>query len=161
MNELETSKMQTPIEIALGVDENGMTTARKLYEEGKNHLILSVFVWETEPDADEDENEIRLGGYVCKIPVYRKTPLGREIADMLIAVNRSYGKSDYIPCIAWGRNARYVSGLPVGTRVELVGRIQSREYTKKYGDETVETKIAYEVSVSRIEEVMIGEKQSN
>ena len=121
------------------------------HEEGKNHLILSVFVRETEPDADEDENEIRLGGYVCKIPVYRKTPLGREIADLLLAVNRPYGKSDYIPCICWGRNARFASAFEVGEHVQILGRIQSREYVKKLSETETQKRIAYEVSVSKLE----------
>lgn len=95
-------------------------------------------------------NKIQLDGYVCKEPIYRKTPLGREIADLLIAVNRSYGKSDYIPCVVWGRNAVYTSGLPVGTHLKLTGRIQSRGYVKMYEDGTEEQRTAYEVSVSKI-----------
>ena len=112
-------------------------------------------------DDDEDEldefeeenasNQIFLGGYICKEAVYRKTPLGREIADLLIAVNRSYGKSDYISCICWGRNARFASTFEVGTHVEIWGRIQSREYVKRINDDEVEQRIAYEVSVSKIE----------
>lgn len=124
------------------------------HEENKNRLVLSVFVREIERvvnDYDE-ENEIEIDGFVCKNPVYRKTPLGREIADVLIAVNRSYGKSDYIPCICWGRNAVYASGLPVGAHLKLTGRIQSRKYTKRYLDGTEEERTAYEVSVSKIEE---------
>lgn len=124
------------------------------HEGNKNRLVLSVFVREIERvvnDYDE-ENEIEIDGFVCKNPVYRKTPLGREIADVLIAVNRSYGKSDYIPCICWGRNAVYASGLPVGAHLKLTGRIQSRNYTKRYPDGTEENRTAYEVSVSKIEE---------
>lgn len=124
------------------------------HEENKNRLVLSVFVREIERvvnDYDE-ENEIEIDGFVCKDPVYRETPLGREIADILFAVNRSYGKSDYIPCIVWGRNAVYASGLPVGTHLKLMGRIQSRNYTKRYPDGTEENRTAYEVSVSKIEE---------
>lgn len=122
------------------------------HEENKNRLVLSVFVREIERvvnDYDE-ENEIEIDGFVCKDPVYRKTPLGREIADILFAVNRSYGKSDYIPCIVWGRNAVYTSGLPVGTHLKLTGRIQSRGYVKMYEDGTEEQRTAYEVSVSKI-----------
>lgn len=122
------------------------------HEENKNRLVLSVFVREIEKvvnDYDE-ENEIEIDGFVCKDPVYRKTPLGREIADILFAVNRSYGKSDYIPCIVWGRNAVYTSGLPVGTHLKLTGRIQSRGYVKMYEDGTEEQRTAYEVSVSKI-----------
>nr|DAX05448.1 MAG TPA: Single strand binding protein [Bacteriophage sp.] len=124
------------------------------HEENKNRLVLSVFVREIERvvnDYDE-ENEIEIDGFVCKDPVYRKTPLGREIADILFAVNRSYGKSDYIPCIVWGRNAVYASGLPVGTHLKITGRIQSRKYTKRYLDGAEEERTAYEVSVSKIEE---------
>lgn len=124
------------------------------HEENKNRLVLSVFVREIERvvnDYDE-ENEIEIDGFVCKDPVYRKTPLGREIADILFAVNRSYGKSDYIPCIAWGRNAVYASGLPVGTHLKITGRIQSRKYIKRYLDGAEEERTAYEVSVSKIEE---------
>jgi single-stranded DNA-binding protein len=122
------------------------------HEENKNRLVLSVFVREIERvvnDYDE-ENEIEIDGFVCKNPVYRKTPLGREIADILFAVNRSYGKSDYIPCIVWGRNAVYTSGLPVGTHLKLTGRIQSRGYVKMHEDGTEEQRTAYEVSVSKI-----------
>ena len=96
-------------------------------------------------------NQIFLDGYICKTPVYRKTPLGREIADLLLAVNRPYGKSDYIPCICWGRNARFASTFEVGGRTQIWGRIQSREYMKKIGEEQMEKRIAYEVSVSKLE----------
>ena len=96
-------------------------------------------------------NQIFLDGYICKEPVYRKTPLGREIADLLVAVNRPYGKSDYIPCIAWGRNARYASGFAVGTRILIWGRVQSREYTKRLNETECEKRVAYEVSVSKLE----------
>lgn len=125
------------------------------HEDGKNRLVLSVFVRDVEflDDANGGYccNSIYLDGYICKEPVYRKTPLGREITDLLVAVNRSYGKSDYIPCICWGRNARYVSGLDVGTHVFVCGRIQSREYKKRISDTEYETRTAYEVSVSKIE----------
>ena len=97
-----------------------------------------------------------LVGYVCKKPIYRQTPFGREIADLLLAVNRAYNKSDYIPCIAWGRNARFCQKIDVGTEVKVVGRVQSRSYEKKYEDGTVETRIAYEVSIASME---ISEKQ--
>ena len=92
---------------------------------------------------------------MCKRPVYRKTPLGREIADLLLAVNRPYGKSDYIPCICWGRNARYASGFEVGEHVQLLGRIQSREYVKRISDTETEKRVAYEVSVSKLEKTLI------
>ena len=131
------------------------------HEETKNRLILSVFVRELEfvdeymenEDEERKSNYITLDGYVCKAPVYRKTPLGREIADLLVAVNRSYGKSDYIPCICWGRNARYASAFAVGGHVLLWGRIQSREYMKRIGENQSEKRIAYEVSVSKLEYV--------
>lgn len=125
------------------------------HEEIKNRLVLSVFVREIEFIEEETEemksNQIMLDGYICKEPIYRKTPLGREIADLLVAVNRSYGKSDYIPCICWGRNARFASRFQVGTHVQIWGRIQSREYVKKISEDQVEKRIAYEVSVSKIE----------
>lgn len=125
------------------------------HEEKKNRLVLSVFARELEFIEEESDelksNQIYLDGYICKEPIYRKTPLGREIADLLIAVNRSYGKSDYIPCICWGRNARFASGFEVGSHVEIWGRIQSREYVKKINEEETEKRIAYEVSVSKIE----------
>jgi single-stranded DNA-binding protein len=125
------------------------------HEEKKNKLVLSVFAREIEfMDTIEESaktNQIFLDGYICKEPVYRKTPLGREIADLLLAVNRPYGKSDYIPCICWGRNARYVSSFTVGSRCLVWGRIQSREYVKKISEEMTEKRVAYEVSVSKLE----------
>ena len=126
------------------------------HEDGKNHLILSVFVCEIEVLSEEDDrenkpNQIYLDGYICKEPIYRMTPLGREIADILLAVNRAYGKSDYIPCICWGRNARFAGKLAVGEHVAVWGRIQSREYIKRLDDGTKEKRTAYEVSASRIE----------
>ena len=136
------------------------------YDTQKNRLILTVFakdvieVEEKPEDEDEDNemvkkdmvtNEVVLIGYICKKPIYRQTPFGREIADILLAVNRAYNKSDYIPCIAWGRNARFCQNLEVGTKVKLVGRVQSRTYEKKYEDGTVENRVAYEVSVGSLE----------
>ena len=125
------------------------------HEETKNRLVLSVFAREVRFVEDEEQeqnpNYIFLDGYVCKNPVYRKTPLGREIADVLLAVNRPYGKSDYIPCICWGRNARYADQFEVGTHIQIWGRIQSREYQKKIGEDEFEKGIAYEASVSKME----------
>ena len=125
------------------------------HEELKNRLVLSVFVREIEFIEEETEemksNQILLDGYICKDPIYRKTPLGREIADLLVAVNRSYGKSDYIPCICWGRNARFAARFEVGVHVQIWGRIQSRGYVKRLNEEEVEKRTAYEVSVSKIE----------
>ena len=128
------------------------------HEESKNRLILSVFVREIEVLSEEDDrdnkpNQIYLDGYICKEPIYRMTPLGREIADILLAVNRAYGKSDYIPCICWGRNARYASAFEVGGHVLIWGRIQSREYMKRINENETEKRIAYEVSVSKLEYV--------
>ena len=121
---------------------SGQFRSYNRHEEKKNRLVLSVFVRELEFVEEEPEssrtNQIFLEGYICKMPVYRKTPLGREIADLLVAVNRPYGKSDYIPCICWGRNARYASGFEVGAHIQLWGRIQSREYTKKISEEEIE-----------------------
>ena len=125
------------------------------HEELKNRLVLSVFVREIEFIEEETEemksNQILLDGYICKDPIYRKTPLGREIADLLVVVNRSYGKSDYIPCICWGRNARFAARFEVGVHVQIWGRIQSREYVKRLNEDEVEKRTAYEVSVSKIE----------
>ncbi|MDY5845353.1 MAG: single-stranded DNA-binding protein [Bariatricus sp.] len=134
---------------------SGQFRSYNRHEEQKNRLVLSVFVreisfMEEKPD-DSKANNILLDGYVCKEPIYRKTPLGREIADLLLAVNRPYGKSDYIPCICWGRNARYAAGFEVGEHVQVLGRIQSREYVKKLSDTETEKRVAYEVSVSKLE----------
>ena len=117
------------------IEADGQFRSYNRHEGVKNRLVLSVFVREVqflEEFTDYTKtNQIFLDGYICKEPIYRKTPLGREIADLLVAVNRPYGKSDYIPCIAWGRNARFASGFSVGTRIQIWGRVQSREYTKK------------------------------
>ena len=122
---------------------------------GENHskLMLTVFVREfLDPDAAyANPNCVELLGYICKEPVYRTTPLSREICDLLVAVNRAFNKSDYIPCICWGRNARYAGKLPVGSRIQLWGRIQSREYQKKISEDTVVNRVAYEVSVNKME----------
>ena len=120
-----------------------------------NRLLLTVFVRDIEEIDDISQytapNNIFLNGFICKEPVYRTTPFGREIADILIAVNRAYNKSDYIPCIAWGRNAKYADSLSVGDNISVWGRVQSRDYQKKISEEEVENKTAYEVSVSKIE----------
>ena len=141
------------------------------YDNEKNRLILTVFakdVVEVEENNEEEENEMAkkdtvtnevvLVGYICKKPIYRQTPFGREIADVLLAVNRAYNKSDYIPTIAWGRNARFCQNLEVGTKVKLVGRVQSRMYEKKHEDGTVENRVAYEVSVGSLE--IVDEKDT-
>jgi single-stranded DNA-binding protein len=120
-------------------------------ENGKSRLMLTVFVRELlDQLPDKNPNSILLNGYICKPPVYRTTPFNREIADVLIAVNRAYNKSDYIPCIAWGRNARFVKNLTVGDRLAVSGRIQSREYQKKLSETDIRTMTAYEVSVSKL-----------
>ena len=137
------------------IEAIGQFRSYNRHEGSKNRLVLSVFVREVrfmEEFTDYTKtNQIFLDGYICKEPIYRKTPLGREIADLLVAVNRPYGKSDYIPCIAWGRNARYASGFAVGTRILIWGRVQSREYTKRISETECEKRVAYEVSVSKLE----------
>ncbi len=141
---------------------DGQFRSYNSYDNEKNKLILTVFVKDVqflEENQEEEEevrrdivsNEVVLDGYICKKPIYRKTPFGREISDILLAVNRAYNKSDYIPCIAWGRNARFCENVAVGTEVRVIGRVQSREYEKKHEDGTVEKKVAYEVSVSSLE----------
>ena len=153
------------------------------YENEKNKLILTVFAKDVQKledaqnenqESDEEDvansndfvskdtitNEVVLVGYICKKPIYRQTPFGREIADLLLAVNRAYNKSDYIPSIAWGRNARFCQNLDVGTEVKVVGRIQSRNYDKKYEDGTVEKKVAYEVSIGSLEVVKPAENKN-
>ena len=137
------------------IEIHGQFRSYNRHEEKHNRLVLSVFAREVNFVEEQDEslpvNQIFLDGFICKESVYRKTPLGREIADLLVAVNRSYGKSDYIPCICWGRNARFASGFEVGSHVQIWGRIQSREYVKKVSETQVEQRVAYEVSVSKIE----------
>ncbi len=137
------------------ISVSGQFRSYNRHEEQKNRLILSVFVREVsfvdeEPDGSRT-NSILLDGYICKEPVYRKTPLGREIADLLLAVNRPYGKSDYIPCICWGRNARFAAGFEVGEHIQILGRIQSRDYVKKISETETQKRTAYEVSVSKLE----------
>ena len=140
------------------IEVAGQFRSYNRHEGTKNKLVLSIFVRELRfieedemPEEQSKSNQIFLDGFVCKPPIYRKTPLGREIADVLVAVNRPYGKSDYIPCIAWGRNARFAGGLEVGSHLQVSGRVQSREYTKKIGEDEVERRVAYEVSVSKID----------
>ena len=137
------------------VEIHGQFRSYNRHEEKHNRLVLSAFARELrfieEEEAMTPVNQIFLDGYICKPPVYRKTPLGREIADVLLAVNRPYGKSDYIPCICWGRNARFASGFTVGCHIQIVGRVQSREYVKRISEEEVEHRVAYEVSVSKVD----------
>lgn len=128
--------------------------------DGANKLILTIFARDVKQEDEEikNPNQIYLDGFICKRPIYRTTPFGREITDMLIAVNRPYNKSDYIPSIAWGRNARYSENLNVGDRIRVWGRIQSREYQKKISEDEVVTRTAYEVSISKME---IVDKDNN
>ena len=138
------------------VEASGQFRSYNRHDENRNKLVLSIFVREWEfvdenPEAGKT-NQIFLDGFICKPPICRKTPLGREIADLLIAVNRPYGKSDYIPCIVWGRNARFIENLGVGTKLKIQGRIQSREYKKRISDDEFEIKTAYEISINKIEE---------
>ena len=146
------------LEIGKKVVVEGQFRSYNNYENERNRLILTVFAKEIneiegEEDKDEVTNEVILVGYVCKKPIYRQTPFGREIADVLLAVNRAYNKSDYIPSIAWGRNARFCQNMEVGTEVKITGRVQSRSYEKKYEDGTTETRVAYEVSIASMEVV--------
>lgn len=137
------------------IEVNGQFRSFNKHDVDKNRLILYVFATEVSFVEDEIEwrksNNIILNGYVCKSPIYRETPRGRKITDLLLAVNRPYGKSDYIPCIAWGRNARFVEQFEIGTSVLLKGRIQSREYVKTLPDGTKELRVAYEVSIISVE----------
>ena len=135
----------------------GQLRSYNKFVDGSNRLILTIFARDLSLQQDQEEirnpNQIALDGYVCKSPLYRTTPFGREITDILLAVNRAYGKSDYIPCIAWGRNARFSEKLKVGDRIKIWGRIQSREYQKKIHTGEVINKVAYEVSISKMEKI--------
>ena len=163
-----SERLLTSIDLEIGkkLSIEGQFRSYNSYENEKNRLILTVFAKEiveveneVEEEVSEEEkedkkvvsNEVTLIGYVCKKPIYRQTPFDREIADVLLAVNRAYNKSDYIPCIAWGRNARFCQNIEVGTEVKILGRVHSRKYEKKFEDGTVETRVAYEVSVSSME----------
>ncbi|MBQ7901692.1 MAG: single-stranded DNA-binding protein [Clostridia bacterium] len=143
------------INIGETVCVNGQFRSYNNYSDNGNRLILTVFARDIvsggEVDSSKNPNHIFLNGFLCKKPVYRTTPFGREITDILIAVNRAYNKSDYIPCIAWGRNARFSSGLEVGENVKIWGRIQSREYQKKIDEDNIITKTAYEISISKMD----------
>ncbi|MDP4176866.1 MAG: single-stranded DNA-binding protein [Bacillota bacterium] len=131
----------------------GQLRSYNKFVEGSNRLILTVFARNIEycSEKSKNPNQIYLDGYICKAPVYRTTPFGREIADVLLAVNRSYNKSDYIPTIAWGRNSRFCEGLTVGDNIRVWGRLQSREYEKKISETESIKKVAYEVSISKME----------
>lgn len=133
----------------------GQLRSYNKFVDGSNRLILTVFARNIEAcvEKSKNPNQIYLDGFICKKPVYRTTPFGREIADMLLAVNRAYNKSDYIPTIAWGRNSRFCETLSVGDNIRIWGRLQSREYQKKLSENEVIKKIAYEVSISKMEKV--------
>lgn len=163
-----SERLLTSINLELGTSlkVEGQFRSYNNYENEKNKLILTVFAKEikevnAEESKEEISNEVKLIGYICKKPIYRQTPFGREIADILLAVNRAYNKSDYIPCIAWGRNARFCENMEVGTEVSLTGRVQSRIYEKKYEDGTVEERVAYEVSIASLEIVNKEETEAN
>ena len=159
-----SERLLTNLDLSIGknVEVEGQFRSYNNYDSKKNRLILTVFakeIKESEEVQEQEENknvitnEVTLIGYVCKKPIYRQTPFGREIADILLAVNRAYNKSDYILSIAWGRNARFCQNMEVGTEVRITGRVQSRTYEKKYEDGTTETRVAYEVSIASMEVV--------
>ena len=147
------------LSIGTKVVVEGQFRSYNSYENERNRLVLTVFakdIMEYKEEQEEEQkekisNEVVLNGYICKKPIYRQTPFGREIADILLAVNRAYNKSDYIPCIAWGRNARFCENMEVGTEVKVIGRVQSRTYEKKFEDGRVEQRVAYEVSIGSLE----------
>ena len=141
------------MEIGRQLIVDGQLRSYNKYLDGSNKLILTIFARDVKLSEEDSKNpnQIFLDGYICKRPIYRTTPFGREITDMLIAVNRPYNKSDYIPSIAWGRNARFSENLKVGDRIKIWGRIQSRTYQKKVSEEEIITRTAYEVSVSKME----------
>ena len=157
-----SERLMRDIELKPGTEAviEGQFRSYNKFIDGKNRLILTVFTRDIYPkkDAIKNPNQIYLNGFICKEPVYRTTPFNREITDILLAVNRAYGKSDYIPTIAWGRNARFSQHLKVGDNIKIWGRIQSRVYQKKLPDGEVEERTAYEVSISKMEVV---EKKHN
>ncbi len=140
------------IEVGQTVTLSGQLRSYNKICDGKSKLLLTLFVRDVlENDPERNPNSIDIVGYICKQPIYRTTPFKREICDVLLAVNRAYNKSDYLPCIAWGRNARFIKDVPVGSKVAINGRIQSRNYQKTLENGVQETRVAYEVSVNRIE----------
>ena len=159
--------LEKELEIGDKVAIEGQFRSYNSYENEKNRLILTVFAKDIKYLSEQDEenssekvsNEVTLIGYICKKPIYRQTPFGREISDILLAVNRAYNKSDYIPAIAWGRNARFCQNIEVGTKVKITGRVQSRNYEKKFEDGTIQTRTAYEVSISSLE--IVNEEEEN
>ena len=161
-----SERLLTDVDISIGkeIKVEGQFRSYNSYENERNRLILTVFAKEisevvhSDEEKEEITNTVELVGYICKKPIYRQTPFGREIADILLAVNRAYNKSDYIPCIAWGRNARFCQNMEVGVEVKITGRVQSRSYEKKHEDGTVETRVAYEVSIASME---VPEKETD
>lgn len=120
--------------------------------DGSGRLMVTLFAQSVAECSDNETlNKVAITGALCRPPVYRSTPFGREICDMMLAVNRAFGKSDYIPCIAWGRNAQYASRFNVGDRIKLTGRLQSREYQKLQENGEYLTRMAYEVSAFTLE----------
>lgn len=152
-----SERLITNVDLTIGTDiiVEGQLRSYNKFIDGSNRLILTVFARKIEPclERSKNPNQIYLDGFICKKPIYRTTPFGREIADMLLAVNRAYNKSDYIPTIAWGRNSRFCQSLEVGDNIRIWGRIQSREYQKKVNETDVIKKVAYEVSISKMEKV--------
>lgn len=152
------------LKVGTSIVVDGQFRSYNSYNKEGNKLILTVFAREvTFLDDDtiiKNPNQIFLNGFICKKPVYRTTPFGREITDILLAVNRPYNKSDYIPCISWGRNARYCETLNIGDNIKIWGRIQSRDYQKKLETGEVVTRTAFEVSVSKIENCSDGKKNN-
>lgn len=165
LNITVSERLIANMDLAIGKDiiVDGQLRSYNKFVDGANKLILTVFARNIEPciERSKNPNEIFLDGYICKDPVYRTTPFGREIADVLLAVNRAYNKSDYIPTIAWGRNSRFCQNLEVGDNIRVWGRLQSREYQKKVDDTVVIKKIAYEVSVSKMERVQNEEVETD
>lgn len=181
-----SERLLTNFDLSIGnqIIVDGQFRSYNNYENEKNRLVLTVFAKDIQEydkvkeqeeieakddETDEEEtsekkgevtNEIVLIGYICKKPIYRQTPFGREIADILLAVNRAYNKSDYIPCIAWGRNARFCQNIEVGTEIKITGRIQSRTYEKKFEDGTTETRVAYEISIASMEVIEESDDES-
>ena len=152
-----SERLMVEIDLVVGsqIIVEGQLRSYNKFVDGINRLILTVFARSVEPclERSKNPNQIFLDGYICKMPVYRTTPFGREIADILLAVNRAYNKSDYIPTIAWGRNSRFCQNLQVGDNIRVWGRLQSREYQKKLSDTEIIKKVAYEVSISKMERV--------
>lgn len=155
LNITVSERLLNDIKLEVGIDVivEGQLRSYNKFIDGSNKLILTVFARNIEPclERSKNPNEIFLDGYICKEPIYRTTPFGREIADVLLAVNRAYNKSDYIPTIAWGRNSRFCQSLSVGDNIKVWGRLQSREYQKKVSENEVVKKVAYEVSISKME----------